>query len=414
MNPNKIPTSSPEEPETSNDSKTSSRWSILEKMADKYDAGERGRINQMKDNLKQDSFSETSSYRYEQINAPPSTLRKIGRLALDRLGIHFASSENRRRREAMAVAVKEYDTEQEQEILEHQRHLEEQEIERKRQEAERRRREAERKSAEEKEALKKDLIEGMEQYRNAKHERFQTQREQEETEKYLNHQLLTVDALEEGIISEDPRISKNIINYEDTDIPLYTLNGFPFFMISHNIGYKSSGTFGSQTGERLRKDPSVWVQNENEVKKEGFLGNNNEDNTFARGNTISTSYFGSNFLDSRHVQPGSLCYGFSHINGNQLLAISAGDGSTPNIVEKNEETLSSVGLEHIKYLEENGAAGYYDEITLRRYSENGEAYKPDYIITENDKITDDMLRHAAFFDIPIVNINRASYEKINQ
>lgn len=122
MDHNKTPTSNPEKTGVSSKSEASSKWSILEKMADKYDAGERGRIDQMKDNLSQDQFGESSRYRYEQIDIPPSTLRKIGRLALDRLGIHFARSETRRRREAMAVAVQEYDAEQE----EAQRRLEEQ------------------------------------------------------------------------------------------------------------------------------------------------------------------------------------------------------------------------------------------------------------------------------------------------
>ena len=171
MNPNKIPTSSPEEPETSNDSKTSSRWSILEKMADKYDATERRRIDQMKDNLSQDQFGESSRYRYEQIDVPPSTLRRIGRLALDRLGIHFRRSETRRRREAMAVAVQEYDAEQE----EAQRRLEEQ-TEYQRREMER---EAARKKAsfeKEKASFEKDFVDEMELYRKQKQKRFQIQR----------------------------------------------------------------------------------------------------------------------------------------------------------------------------------------------------------------------------------------------
>lgn len=122
MNPEKI-TSNSENSET--ELTSGSKWSILESLAGKYDAAERGRVDQLKDNLRQDlqdPSSESSRYRYEQISAPPSTLRKIGRLALDRLGIHFARSETRRRREAMAVAVQEYDAEQE----EAQRRLEEQ------------------------------------------------------------------------------------------------------------------------------------------------------------------------------------------------------------------------------------------------------------------------------------------------
>ena len=151
MNPEKI-TSNSENNEA--ELTSGSKWSILKKMANKYDAVERSRIERLKDDLAQDPFSESSKYRHEQIDVPPSTLRRIGRLALDRLGIHFRRSETRRRREAMAVAIREHDTEQKQKELEDQRRLEEQEAENKR-----------RKAAEEKAAFEKDFVDAMDNYR---------------------------------------------------------------------------------------------------------------------------------------------------------------------------------------------------------------------------------------------------------
>ena len=164
MNHNETPTPKSEELETDSEPRASSKWSILEKMADKYDAGERGRIDQMKDNLSQDQFGESSRYRYEQIDIPPSTLRKIGRLALDRLGIHFARSETRRRREAMAIAVKEYDKEVEQTYLEQERRQEEirKGIKKEREESELA------KARKEREDTQRELIKAMEEYRTNK------------------------------------------------------------------------------------------------------------------------------------------------------------------------------------------------------------------------------------------------------
>ncbi len=112
MNPEKI---TPNSENSETELTSGSKWSILESLANKYDATEHGRVNRLKDNLRQDPFGESSRYKYEQINVPPSTLRKIGRLASDRLGIHFSRSETRRNREAMATAVREYDAEVEQE-----------------------------------------------------------------------------------------------------------------------------------------------------------------------------------------------------------------------------------------------------------------------------------------------------------
>ena len=413
MNHNETPTPKSEELETDSEPRASSKWSILEKMADKYDAGERGRIDQMKDNLSQDQFGESSRYRYEQIDIPPSTLRKIGRLALDRLGIHFARSETRRRREAMAVAVQEYDAEQE----EAQRRLEEQ-IEYQRREMER---EAARKKAsfeKEKASFEKDFVDEMELYRKQKQKRFQIQRIQEIIEQDLNQRLLTVSSLENEVLAGNPEVDKAILSYAGTEVQVYTLRGIPFSMISHDVEYRKVGSkdpnhIGVQTSKRLVEDPGIWAQSESEAMQDDGFGAKGGN---ARGNVISTSYINSESnLDGRVSNTSGhadLCYGFSHINGGELLFTSQTDGGTSNIISKDTESLlDETDLQTIDSLEGASDRGPYNEFLIRRYSETGEARRPDYVITENGEITDDMLRHATFFRIPIVNIDRAAYEE---
>ena len=391
MNPNKIPTSSPEEPETSNDSKTSSRWSILEKMADKYDATERRRIDQMKDNLSQDQFGESSRYRYEQIDVPPSTLRRIGRLALDRLGIHFGRSETRRRREAMAVAIREYDTEQKQKELEDQRRLEEQEAENKR-----------RKAAEEKAAFEKDFVYAMDNYRLRKKMEVRARRTQESVEREFNSELLTVDKLEEEVLAENPEVEKDLIEYNGTEVPVYILKGLPFSMLSHNIAYKKDGdegTIGATTSRKLIDDPSIWMQSEEKASKEQN-----------RGNVISLSYINSNSnLTSRFARNDGtdICYGFSHLAPFQYIHASTTDAHSPQHYGKGS-TKAGVDIDILDELEKNSAG--YNEVVVHRYAEDGQPYRPDYIIAEHGIITEDMLRHAKFFGVPIIDIRTAPYE----
>ena len=385
MNHNETPTPKSEELETDSEPRASSKWSILEKMADKYDAGERGRIDQMKDNLSQDQFGESSRYRYEQIDIPPSTLRKIGRLALDRLGIHFARSETRRRREAMAVAVQEYDAEQE----EAQRRLEEQ-TEYQRREMER---EAARKKAsfeKEKASFEKDFVDEMELYRKQKQKRFQIQRIQEIIEQDLNQRLLTVSSLENEVLAGNPEVDKAILSYAGTEVQVYTLRGIPFSMISHDVEYRKVGSkdsnhIGVQTSKRLVEDPGIWAQSESEAMQDDGFGAKGGN---ARGNVISTSYINSESnLDGRVGNTSGhadLCYGFSHINGGELLFTSQTDGGTSNIISKDTESLlDETDLQTIDSLEGASDRGPYNEFLIRRYSETGEARRPDYVITEN-------------------------------
>lgn len=413
MDHNKTPTSNPEKTGVSSKSEASSKWSILEKMADKYDAGERGRIDQMKDNLSQDQFGESSRYRYEQIDIPPSTLRKIGRLALDRLGIHFARSETRRRREAMAIAVKEYDKEVEQTYLEQERRQEEirKGIKKEREESELA------KARKEREDTQRELIKAMEEYRTNKTKRFQQQRIQELLERNLNSRLLTIDTLEEEVLCKNPEVEKTTRNYQDTEIPVYNLRGLPFSMLSHDVEYRkvSSGDphhIGIQTSARVVKDPAVWAQSEDGAIREGGFGTRSGN---ARGNVISASYINSESnLDNRSRATNNendLCYGFSNLDANELLFVSCRDGGTPNMVDKDAIFLNNGDEEIIESLESSASKGNYNEFLFKRYSEKGQARNPDYIIAEDGIITEDMLRHAKFFNIPIVNIDRSVYEK---
>ena len=312
-----------------------SKWSVLEAMANKYDAVERSKIDQIKDDLRGDPYGEGASKIYmEQIGTRPSTLRKIGRLAMDRLGIHFGGSETRRRREAMGVAVKEYDAEQAEERLRLQERLEAAET--KRIEEEKHDREAREKR--EKEDMEQSLIKGMEEYRKGKKERFQKQRIQELLERQVNDRLLTVDALEEEVVSGNPEAERDIRMYDGAEIPIYTLRGLPFSMLSHNVEYRriNSGNLdhiGVQTSAKVVEDPTVWTQDESSAMQEGGYGTRGGD---ARGNVISTSYINSESnLDNRFRSTdghADLCYGFSHLDPSALLFVSLGDGATPNIV----------------------------------------------------------------------------------
>ena len=53
--------------------------------------------------------------------------------------------------------------------------------------------------------------------------------------------------------------------------------------------------------------------------------------------------------------------------------------------------------------------GPYNEVTLGRYDNDGQPYKPDFILTSNNNISDYAITHAFYYDIPIINIDNQAY-----
>ena len=373
--------------------------STAKRKLSKYDIAERSRVDRIKSDL---NFFNISEYERRQIASQPSAFTKTVRLIADKLGIKTKRNEERREREAMHIALSEYYEEE----AARRKAIEEKEkaeaLERERwnagYEAEKARRE--------KEALERDMTTARDVFDYNKHGRFKKQRIQEVVERDLNSHLLTVDVLEMEAISENPEVQKRIVPFEDTDIQVYDLKGLPFSLLSTTIDYRSAnkpGEIGTETFRRILDDPSVWSERRDEAEKTSGFGTRNSD---ARGDTISTSYWNSERNINSHVY-GNLIYGFENVRADSIISVSNGDGGTSNMAGNAETTLLSPDA--IKQLEGADGTNIYNEVLLRRYTDNGIPKKPDYIIVENGRITEESLCHAAYFGIPIVNIERSIY-----
>ena len=348
---------------------------------------------------------EDESSSQEQL--PSTAKRKLSftktvRLIADKLGIKTKRSEERREREAMHVALSEYHEEE----AARRKAIEEREkaeaLERERRNAEK---EAE-KARKEKEALERDMATARDVLNYNKHDRLEKQGIQEIVERDLNSNLLKVDDLETEAISENPEVQKRLVSFEEVDIPVYDLRGFPFSLLSTTIDYRRAnkpGEIGTETFRRVLDDPSIWTERRDEAEKTSGFGTRNGD---ARGDTISTSYWNSERNIDSHV-PGDLIYGFESVRADSIISVSNGDGGTSNMAGNAETTLSSPDA--IKQLEGAGGMNNYNEVLLRRYTENGIPKKPDYIIVENGRFTEESLRHAKYFGIPIINVERSIY-----
>ncbi len=384
--------------------------SFAQKIAARYATGERQRVDRLKSKLAADPWSLSYQYDAQAITTEPTPLQKATRLFADKLGIKTKRSEQQREREAMHTALTEY---QQEEQAKAQAAAEEEE---------RRKLELERKAAEyqaeqarrEQEELLHEMAELHSQSDRHRHESFEKQRAQEIIERDLNSRLLKVDDLDLSALAEEPGIQKRSITFEDTEIPVYDLQGLPFSTLSTAIDYRKDnnpGEIGTETYKTIMADPAVWAERRDQAERASGFGTRKAD---ARGDTISTSYSNSEHNLDSHVH-GSLIYGFEKVAANSVISAHNGDGATNNVAGKAETQLGKNDLDIIKTFEGAQGTNYYTEILLRRYSETGQPKLPDYIITEDGKITDTVLKHAKFFRIPIVNIDRAAYrEKAHQ
>lgn len=372
-------------------------------LSERYDEQERERVDRLKRNI---SYN-FPRYQQKQITKQPSALKKAARLFFDKLGIRTNASERRREYEAMHIALTEYQNEKEaEEKAEEERRILETKAAQERHEAEKAR-----KAQQERERLEADMVKARSVFDYNKQEKFQKQRAQEALERNLNSRLLTVDTLEEEVAAENPEVQKRTITYEGTEIPVYDLKGLPFITLSTTIDYRKlnkPGEIGTETYRKVMDDPSTWTQRRDEAEKHDGFGTRNGN---AMGDTISTSYRNSEHNMDSYVR-GELIYGFAKVEADSVIAVRNGDGGTSNMAGRNQTDVRNI--DEINHLEgAHGAAGY-NEILLRRYSENGFPKRPDYIIATNGVISEAALRHAKYFGVPIINIDESIYYEKNE
>lgn len=368
-------------------------------LSDKYNIKERPRVDRIKTDLYLHP-GKINEYEEKKSTSEPSIIKKAVRLITDKLEIKTKRGEELRDREAMRVALIEYRKEEDAK----QRDFEEKQrkdiLEREQREIEEARKE--------RNSLETSMLKVRDDFDKRKQERFKRQRVQEIVEKDLNARLLTTDTLEAEILSENPEVQKTSIIFEGTQIPIYDLKGLSFSILSTTIDYHETGTawvgFGTETYKKVLANPAIWGERLEDVEKSNGFGAWNSN---ARGNTISTSYWNSDKNINSHVR-GNLIYGFERVEPDSIISVHNGDGATNNMTGSDETRLEEPDI--ISELEGENGTGVYNELLLRRYSECGIPKKPDYIITENGKITEASLRHAKYFKIPIVNIDHAIYE----
>ncbi|MBR2997085.1 hypothetical protein IKF33_01460 [Candidatus Saccharibacteria bacterium] len=246
---------------------------------------------------------------------------------------------------------------------------------------------------------------------------------QEIVERELNSRLLAVEQLEAEVKTGNPQVQKRYITFEGKEIPVYDLNGYPYAMLTTVVDYKKGSGRDAETARAVTEDPAIWLQTQEETQRsneEAFKGH------AARGDVIFASY--SNSEKNRETVVGGedydLTYGWSRVEKGSIIEVNANDSRGSNVIGENgEPRLDDPDiinkLEGADRPREFNKAGDYNEVIEKRYSEDGTAKPPDYIVVRNGRVTDAAKRHAKFYlerheryggpIVPIINIEESYY-----
>jgi len=257
--------------------------------------------------------------------------------------------------------------------------------------------------------LEEDLIGGMDKFRASKKEKFRSERTQELSERSFNEHLTKLEDIEATSQTEDNQVSKREIEYNGKKLTVYDFEGFPFSFFQHAIDYKGRGqtekrfVIGAATAKSLQDNPSLWQEKKSEIPEFGGYQSDSQ------SNTLSVSYVNLE-INPEDVDPTKLYYGFDHLEPDSVLMIGSSDVMAPND-SGDQKTFLNESHPYLPEMLEDQNIDDYNEISLRRYKENGDPKMPDYLIVVDGNMSEVILRHAAYFNIPIINIETKYYKK---
>lgn len=286
--------------------------------------------------------------------------------------------------------------------------------------------------AKEEQEARDALPDVMQAYWEAKEQEQRNERAREAIERDFNSEMTNVDDLVELADAGDKGLSSETIDYRGRPIKIVTASNYPLKFLQHALDYRldrdgepfSTNNVGANTAQRLLNDPSMWTRRESETSVQtGFdedLIPNRESNGISTS-YIDTDYNLQNAIESNGVN--GVTYLFSHIPADSLVLLVNGDaGSSANAGRvkshiKAEKDLDSETSYHIsggyspeKLAQANGRnSSFYNETLLRRYDQTGNPLLPNAILAYDGNITENAKKHAAFFNVPIINIETAAY-----
>lgn len=218
---------------------------------------------------------------------------------------------------------------------------------------------------------------------------------------FLNTNESLFDGESDGEMFFDKVDNKSSIDQLNETL-VYKLFGFPIRFLQHTVDYRlSPDTDINSTGfirsQNLLLNPEYWMNQDDDIRGE-------------KSNTLSCSYVDSeiNIMHGAATSFFGVAYGFCKIEKNSLIGVYKGDGQTANNVG---EMAAHNGRYEVESLDDLAyeSTSSYNEVFLRRFDANNQSLMPDFLITYDGFYSDQMVEHAKFFNVPIIDIERNSY-----
>lgn len=247
-----------------------------------------------------------------------------------------------------------------------------------------------------------EFIKAMEKHRILRREKFQNERKQELIEREFSQKLTSLEELEVAMEFQDSGVKGQMVEFLGKKIPVIKMVGKPFRFLQHTVDFRlSPDTPKESTGylrsSRLLDDPSFWLRQE----MDEFGG---------KSNTLSCSYIDTeiNILHGGAVSYRGITYGFNSMDPDTVIGAFNGDGETLNNIGETPGREGCFEEYDLDRLAKNSTSSY-NEILLRRYDGNGKTILPNFLVTYDDYFSEEMMRHASFFGVPIIDVVREPY-----
>lgn len=125
---------------------------------------------------------------------------------------------------------------------------------------------------------------------------------------------------------------------------------------------------------------------------------------------ISTSMINDKFIDTFVGPTADIMYVFGDLQNDDILSICDQDAAlSPNLQKETELFHNIDPMSPQELMLKTMMNGSYNEIAIRRKRENGERIMPTAILCY-DKINDVSIKHAEYFNIPIIVIKTKTYQ----
>lgn len=231
----------------------------------------------------------------------------------------------------------------------------------------------------------------------------------EKTETAFNTKLTKIDTITSAAEVPGSGVTERIEKYLDKEIPIYDLQGFPFVALTTGLGYKTEGNTNYETSIKAVEDPAFFARKLRDIPSEEWTPNEKVNSI---SNTISLSYSNTDTIGYRgignQVNGNAPFYGFDHIRPSTYLKANQGDARTGSHVDDKRFSTVITTPEDLEKPQEWYTP--YNEVAVLRYDEDGNPPRPDYIFTLDNHIPEASLKHAAYYNIPIVNLQTSAYQ----